>query len=162
MANRKVSGDGSEKTQFAEFTDELDITIGARLRSLREARGFRINGLASTLGVSHVTMQRMEAGLISLRPKRLLDAARILGVEPAWFFIGLMPENFLAKETNAFELLTRESLRVLQKLLHCSDRQKGTLMQVLNDQLLSNEHEELDPGKRAKIRAARLLKEGRT
>ena len=57
------------------------VTLGERLRALRQARGLTLKTLAGRIGVSEATLARYEQGRIANPPRdRLARLARELGV----------------------------------------------------------------------------------
>lgn len=56
--------------------------IGATLRTIREARGFKLGELASELGISYAYLSNIEAGRKRLTPQLLAKASRVLDTRP--------------------------------------------------------------------------------
>ena len=116
-----------------EYTDPLDIEIGARLRALRESRGLTMAGMARMMNTPAMSLQRLEMGRNTLRPARLLAVARVLEVSPGWFFEGMMDPKFKPKATNAFELLSRENAGLFAKLASLTPLQKSLLVSIADE-----------------------------
>lgn len=62
--------------------DPAAVTLGARLRNLREARGWTGDQLTDATGLSHRTLVYLEAGSVSPTVRTLLLVARALDVTP--------------------------------------------------------------------------------
>lgn len=69
-------------------TDEVDVHVGLRMKKRRIAVGMSQARLASRLGITYQQVQKYENGINRVGASRLEAAARILGVEPAFFFDG--------------------------------------------------------------------------
>ena len=64
----------------------VDKRVGDRARSRRVALGMSQEKLAASLGTAVPQLQEWEAGTTRVGAGRLLELARILDVEPAFFF----------------------------------------------------------------------------
>ncbi len=60
------------------FSDGMAYRIGENVRSARKSKGFSQTSLAKMVGVSHVTISRIENGRISCSMKTYLKIARVL------------------------------------------------------------------------------------
>jgi AcrR family transcriptional regulator/transcriptional regulator with XRE-family HTH domain len=56
--------------------------LGSRVRGLRQEQGLSLRGLAERVGVSAATLSQLETGKSAVRPARVVELARALGVEP--------------------------------------------------------------------------------
>lgn len=56
--------------------------IGATIRAIREAKGIKLDPLASALGRSRSHLANIEAGRRVLQPEYVEPLARLLGVDP--------------------------------------------------------------------------------
>lgn len=153
----KEAGVGSAAYLYDEHSDPLDVEIGGRVRALRESRGFTGGGLASVLGINPMTVQRLETGHYSLRPERMVKICRALGVEPNWFFEGLLGDDFKPTPTDARDLLQPPAIFLLRKFSYLSPAQQRMLMAFMNDLLLAREASEKDAETKRHIRWAREL-----
>ena len=71
----------------AEVAVDPDLArLGARVRSLREVAALTQQEVADAAGVTRVTVNRLEAGLVDVRSSSLLAIARALGVGPGQLF----------------------------------------------------------------------------
>lgn len=67
----------------------VDRHVGAKLRSLRAARGISQTKLAKKLGRSFQQVQKYESGANRISASTLYDISRTLNVQPNYFFEGL-------------------------------------------------------------------------
>lgn len=67
----------------------VDLYVGARLRSLRAARGVSQTKLGEKLGITFQQVQKYETGTNRVSASKLYDISRILNVQPNYFFEGL-------------------------------------------------------------------------
>lgn len=67
----------------------VDLYVGARLRSLRAARGVSQTKLGERLGITFQQVQKYETGTNRISASKLYDISRILNVQPNYFFEGL-------------------------------------------------------------------------
>lgn len=78
---------------FKEFLvtnkDPVDVHIGGRLRSAREARHLTLGQVGRNLGLTYQQIRKYESGENRLSASRLYQLSKLLMVEPAYFFRGL-------------------------------------------------------------------------
>ncbi len=60
----------------------LDEQIGQRLKAVRKHRGFSLDGLGRSIGVTYQQVQKYETGANRLSSATLLDICRVLEVHP--------------------------------------------------------------------------------
>jgi transcriptional regulator with XRE-family HTH domain len=72
--------------------DELYISIGARIRAAREARGLNQTELGGRLGLNRTSVSNIEAGRQRPMLHTLIAAAQALGVELSALLEGPLPE----------------------------------------------------------------------
>jgi transcriptional regulator with XRE-family HTH domain len=72
----------------ARQTDTNDIVVGENLRRIRLAMGFSQEALAGEVGLSFQQIQKYEWGANRLSAGRMVELAKVLGVEVADFFQG--------------------------------------------------------------------------
>lgn len=68
--------------------NEIDIYVGARVRSCRESRGLSQDALARQIGISFQQLQKYEKGTNRISVGRLQEIARVLDVPVGQFFKG--------------------------------------------------------------------------
>ena len=68
---------------------DVDRHIGARLRERRVALGLTQQQLAELVGITYQQAHKYETGANRIAAGRLHALARVLGVEPGYFFEGL-------------------------------------------------------------------------
>jgi transcriptional regulator with XRE-family HTH domain len=81
----------------------VDIHVGARLRQARQRIGIPIQSLAGIIGVSFQQIQKYEAAVNRISPRRLYQFARALAVPVGWFFDGLPPATVTRAATSVPE-----------------------------------------------------------
>lgn len=69
--------------------NEIDIYVGARVRSCRESHGLSQDALARQLGISFQQLQKYEKGTNRISVSRLQMIARVLDVPIGQFFKGI-------------------------------------------------------------------------
>jgi transcriptional regulator with XRE-family HTH domain len=83
MAARK------KKTGNTRSPKEVDVYVGARIRSKRMLDGMSQEKLGDSIGLTFQQVQKYEKGSNRVGASRLLDIADALGVTPGWFFEGM-------------------------------------------------------------------------
>tara|TARA_B100001123_G_scaffold429536_1_gene548200 strand:+ start:282 stop:653 length:372 start_codon:yes stop_codon:yes gene_type:complete len=71
----------------------IDLHVGQRIRLYRLQQGLSQQELADKLGISYQQLHKYENGSNSISAGRMADVARVLGTEPALFFLGLGEES---------------------------------------------------------------------
>lgn len=61
--------------------------IGLRLRYARREKGLTQDELAKEAGTNQAVIQKIENGK-SLRPRNIMDIAKVLNINPAWLQFG--------------------------------------------------------------------------
>ncbi|WP_062207935.1 helix-turn-helix domain-containing protein [Aureimonas sp. AU12] len=74
-------------------SEQLNEVVGARLKHLRESKGFTLVSLARELDITYQQVRKYESGLNRISVVSLMEVARILDIEIAEFFDGLMPRH---------------------------------------------------------------------
>lgn len=70
-------------------SNEIDVYVGARVRSCRESRRLSQEALARQLGISFQQLQKYEKGTNRISVSRLQVIARVLDIPIGQFFKGL-------------------------------------------------------------------------
>ena len=78
---------------------DVDRHVGARIRSLRMARGESVQGLAAALGLSPRQLQACEDGSQRVGAHRLREISRILKAPPSSFFEGFLRRDAAGPKT---------------------------------------------------------------
>jgi transcriptional regulator with XRE-family HTH domain len=74
----------------------VDVHVGDRLRTRRNARDLSQTALGDAVGVTFQQVQKYERGANRISASRLYEFAQVLAVEVGFFFEG-MPRGVLAK-----------------------------------------------------------------
>ena len=74
---------------------EVDVFVGARLKSLRKSVGLSQTELANKVGVTFQQIQKYERGTNRIGASRLWSLCQVFDVEPGRFFDGV--EEHIAK-----------------------------------------------------------------
>lgn len=61
----------------------LSITLGAKIRAMRNRKGFSQDGLALQCGLDRSYMGRIERGEVNITVDKLYQISELLGCEPA-------------------------------------------------------------------------------
>lgn len=87
------------------------VTLAARLREARDAKGWTQTELAERAGVSQQVIGKIERGK-ARQPRYILEIAGALGVSPAWLMYGTDELDDLDEEAIALAL---SSMRMTEK-----------------------------------------------
>jgi len=79
-------------------TGSIDKEIGSRVRMRRVSIGMSQEKLGDMLGLTFQQVQKYEKGMNRISVARLVDIAKILGVDIHFFFNGLKSEPGFAEE----------------------------------------------------------------
>jgi transcriptional regulator with XRE-family HTH domain len=85
----RYNGSGEEVGLMKKSTGSIDIEIGSRVRMRRISIGMSQEKLGDMLGLTFQQVQKYEKGMNRISVARLVDIAKILGVDIAFFFDGL-------------------------------------------------------------------------
>lgn len=94
----------------------IDITVGARITSLRLAKGMTQTDLATQIGVSFQQVQKYERGSNRVSASRLWRTAEALDVPMTYFFDGVTTDTGAPREEQAMTPWARELLALEKKL----------------------------------------------
>jgi transcriptional regulator with XRE-family HTH domain len=103
-----AAGALAKRSADARNRSVTDLTVGRRLRLLRQKRGRSLQELASDTGLSIGLISQIERGLSSPSVKNLVALGEALGVGVAWFF----DETALVDDPDAF-VVRRDARRLL-------------------------------------------------
>lgn len=98
----------------------IDVTIGSRVRNLRESKNISEEILASRIGVTYKQIQRYERGTSRLSIMQLVEIAEALNAPVSAFFDGVdkrKPEN---DNLTPLQTATKQGLALL-KAFHSID-----------------------------------------
>ena len=98
---KRIAGNGRSSV--------TDLTVGRRLRLLRQQRGCLLQELATSTGLSIGLISQIERGLSSPSVKNLVALGEALGVGISWFFDESVPIDDL----DAAFVVRREARRAL-------------------------------------------------
>jgi transcriptional regulator with XRE-family HTH domain len=99
----------------------LDRTIGVRLRARRLETHLSQTDLADKLGVSFQQVQKYEKGVNRIGSSRLVEIAKILQVEPSYFF-GDMKSNGHGSASKFIEFLaTSDGVAINEAMMRLGD-----------------------------------------
>lgn len=111
---------------MGEEDTDVVATLGARVASLRRARGMTQAELAERIGVDGQTVQRLERGRVSTSLSRLETLALALGVDMAQFFTD-------ADAPVPREELTVRELAVLTAFRDVQEERKDLALRILRE-----------------------------
>ena len=77
---------------MADNRNPVDIYVGGRLRLKRTLAGLSQERLGDSVGLTFQQIQKYEKGANRISASRMFQFARVLEVEPAWFFEGIEEE----------------------------------------------------------------------
>jgi len=73
-------------TKSAKKSEQVDINVGSRVRSLRQQRRMSLTELADQLGITFQQVQKYDKGTNRISSSRLHQIANIFWVPEAYFF----------------------------------------------------------------------------
>lgn len=91
----------------------IDQYVGARLRLRRRALNISQTDLALRLGLTFQQIQKYERGANRISASKLYALARLLRVEPGWFFDGLPPTD----SGQGCDVIETQARRAVQALI---------------------------------------------
>jgi transcriptional regulator with XRE-family HTH domain len=98
FASPNVTADQAEKhAQMKKSTGSIDKEIGSRVRMRRISIGMSQEKLGDMLGLTFQQVQKYEKGTNRISVGRLVDIAKILGVDIHFFFNGVQSESGFAE-----------------------------------------------------------------
>lgn len=119
----------------SERTAQLELIIGARLRTRRRQLGLSQSDLAERLGVSFQQVQKYERGANRVAASTLLNAALALGTSVSW----LVGEEVSGRDDDedVFRALSRPgALEILQAFNAISDaRVRAALLALAREMI---------------------------
>lgn len=118
------------------------MTVGERIKELRQEKGYTLLQLAEQIGVSEATMQRYESGKIkSISPDTLSKLADALGTTGSWL---LGEHEQTAKNAVTVELSSTESMLLkMYRAFSSSDKDiiRSMIMRINESRLKEYEME---------------------
>jgi transcriptional regulator with XRE-family HTH domain len=115
-------------------TAQLELVIGARMRTRRRQRGLSQSELAEQLGVSFQQVQKYERGANRVAASTLLTAARALGTTISWL-VGEESSGRDDDDDDVFRALSRPgALEILQAFNAIDDpRSRAALLALARE-----------------------------
>ena len=113
-------------TKSAKKSEQVDINVGSRVRSLRLQRRMSQTALADQLGITFQQVQKYEKGTNRISSSRLHQIANIFRVPEAYFFedpLDQIPHHgrFDVSTFNAF-CGSRDGVALMQSFLKIKDK----------------------------------------
>ena len=103
--------------------------LGAEIREVRKARGLTLNALSAQLSCSTAYLSRIELGSAQVSDALLQEIAKVLHVDPAWFF----PVQSGGGPLERHHIVRAENRRQLSGMYTRSEAEMG-----FRDELLSS------------------------
>ncbi|UWQ05413.1 helix-turn-helix domain-containing protein [Aliiroseovarius crassostreae] len=92
----------------------VDAHVGRKVREIRLLRGLTQANVAEQLGLSFQQLQKYETGHNRVSASRMYEIAKLLGVEPAYFFEGY--EENTAVKPNQLDERTARAAKALSSI----------------------------------------------
>ncbi|MDA5093832.1 helix-turn-helix transcriptional regulator [Aliiroseovarius sp. KMU-50] len=116
----------------------VDAHVGRKVREIRLLRGLTQANVAEQLGLSFQQLQKYETGHNRVSASRMFEIARLLNVEPAYFFEGYDDgagktsehlDERTAKAAKALSSITDEAVRnqIQTMIMELAGRSSGEL-----------------------------------
>ena len=96
--------------------DDIDHTVGARLRARRIQLGLTQQQLAEAADITYQQAHKYEQGINRIACGRLWRLCRVLGVEPNYFFLDDDGQPIAENERKAGKLQTKERDRMMLEI----------------------------------------------
>jgi len=108
----------------------MDRTIGLRLRARRLEQHMSQDELAQRLGLSFQQVQKYEKGVNRIGSVRLMEIAKILGVEPS-YFLSDMKSNGHGPASKFIEFLaTTDGVAINEAMMKLNDEHRQGVIQL--------------------------------
>nr|WP_264586243.1 helix-turn-helix transcriptional regulator [Rhodoblastus acidophilus] len=109
----------------------IDKHVGARLRALREARGFSAEALVRPAGLSIDRLERLEDGRERISVDDMRRLCEVLGATPADFFRGLNEERPNSGPTGGDLSIEEEGRLLLADFRAIEDARKRRMLLMI-------------------------------
>ena len=93
--------------------DEIDQSVGNRVREVRKSRGLTMKDLAAHLGVSYQQVQKYEIGSNRIPGSRLATIAQYFSVPVNYFYDSVPGFQFSETSQSSFSVLSEDEERLL-------------------------------------------------
>lgn len=132
MTRRTIQEDGP---------NQIDVTVGTRIRARRKLLGMSQEALAKALGVSFQQVQKYEKGTNRVSASTLYAVAKVLGVTSMDFFYetyaeALAPEDAAPKISDAF--LAGGGVDLAKAYVELSPKLRSVVVRMARD--LADQH----------------------
>ncbi|WP_432449609.1 helix-turn-helix domain-containing protein [Aliiroseovarius marinus] len=94
----------------------VDVHVGKKIREVRLLRGMTQVIVADQLGLSFQQLQKYETGYNRVSASKMFEIARLLKVEPGYFFDGLPREGSDAAANGALDERTAKAAQALSSI----------------------------------------------
>lgn len=121
----------------AEQVEEIDLHIGLRIRAARTMRNMTREDLAARLGLGPQTIEKYERGESRVLSARLWAIARILDVEPNFFFADFVPGRPSGSE-ELMQAMTVGNMQIVRDLRDLTYDQRAMVRQMIDTMLNAN------------------------
>lgn len=118
---------------------DVDRTVGANLRRLRDARGLPQEKLAAAIGVTFQQIQKYEKGTNRMTAGRILQASRFLKCDIMDFFKGV---DLTEATGDPIADISRPALRAAVLIDQLPPRRKHAVLRLISS--MADEDEEAD------------------
>ena len=98
--------------------DNVDLHVGDRMRIRRLYLGISQTALAEALGISHQQIQKYERGLNRISAGRLYQLSKLLKIDVAYFFDGMIDHRQSSNEPEQANIADTNGQTYLPELQH--------------------------------------------
>ena len=109
----------------------VDRHVGKRLRLLRQARGFDLEGLAQVIGISTQRLIQLEGGRERISAELMQKLTRVLNTPPSEFFAGFSVSGKPVAAAPESMTEAEEEARLLRDFARIRDPQSRALVLAL-------------------------------
>jgi hypothetical protein len=110
----------------------IDQWVGTKLMLRRQECGITRLGLAVRMGTHESSIRRWEGGVTSLQSHIIWQLAKVLEVDPAFFFEGFSDTDQQTVASQISNVISPASLRALTELNALDAGNKGLVMQLIS------------------------------
>jgi len=123
----------------SEGPHHVDVAVGRRVRSRRIFLGISQERLGKELGVTFQQVQKYERGTNRISASSLFEIARVLGVEPSYFFDEVDDSGVAPGAPGEEAFARRETLELVRAYYRIADQKTRSEINALIKSIADSE-----------------------